>query len=96
VMSLEKVCEALLRLHKERSKSFVVVSEVQNTVERDPSWSRPCEQLKVSQRRRRNHMVDNSELWQTNHRVSIIGLPFILLSSSLLSFCFIIVVCLLL
>jgi hypothetical protein len=40
-------------------------------VKRDSAWSWPCEQLKLSQRRRRNHEVGDSKLWSTNHYVSL-------------------------
>jgi hypothetical protein len=51
-------------------------------VERDPTWSWPCEQLNLSQRRRRNHGVSDSELRSTNHCVSL-GLLSALSSSSI-------------
>jgi hypothetical protein len=51
-------------------------------VEREPAWSWPCEQLKFSQQRRRNHRVDDSELRSTNHCVSL-GLLSTLPSSSI-------------
>jgi hypothetical protein len=40
-------------------------------VERDSAWSWPCEQLKLPQRRCRNHGVGDSELQSTNHCVSL-------------------------
>jgi hypothetical protein len=51
-------------------------------VERDPDWSWPCEQLKLTQRRRRNHGVGDSELHSINHCVSL-GLLSALSSSSI-------------
>jgi hypothetical protein len=39
-------------------------------IERDPSWSWPCEQLKLPQQRHRNHGVGDSELQSINHCVS--------------------------
>jgi hypothetical protein len=51
-------------------------------VERDPAWSWPCEQLKLPQWRYRNHEVGDSELWSTNHCVSL-GLLSALPSSSI-------------
>jgi hypothetical protein len=47
------------------------LSGVGKVVERDPAWSWPYEQLKLSQRRRRNHGVGDSELRSINHCVSI-------------------------
>jgi hypothetical protein len=47
------------------------------------------EQLKLPQRRCRNHEVGDSKLWQTNHRVIFLGLPFLLLFNSYSCFCFI-------
>jgi hypothetical protein len=47
------------------------LSSVGKVVEREPAWSWPCEQLKLSQRRRKNHEVGDSELWSTNHCVSL-------------------------
>jgi hypothetical protein len=38
------------------------VSRSGKVVERDPAWSWPCEHLKLSQRRHRNHGFDDSEL----------------------------------
>jgi hypothetical protein len=38
------------------------VSGSGKVVERDSAWSWPCEQLKLPQRRRRNHRVGDSEL----------------------------------
>jgi hypothetical protein len=58
------------------------LSGVEKVVEKDPTWSWPCEQLKLPQRRCRNHMVDDSKLWSTNHCVSL-GLLFGLPSSSI-------------
>jgi hypothetical protein len=58
------------------------VSEVGKVVERDPAWSWSCEQLKLPQQRRRNHGVGDSELWSTNHCVSL-GLLSALPSSSI-------------
>jgi hypothetical protein len=52
-------------------------------VERDPTWSRPCEQLKLPQRRRRNYRVGDSELPSINHYVSL-GLLSTLPSSSIM------------
>jgi hypothetical protein len=40
-------------------------------VERDPTWSWPCEQLKLPQRRHRNHGVGDFELRSINHYVSL-------------------------
>jgi hypothetical protein len=37
------------------------VSRSEKVIERDPAWSWPCEQLKLAQRRRRNHGVGDSE-----------------------------------
>jgi hypothetical protein len=54
---------------------------VGKVVERDSAWSWPCEQLKLTQRRRRNHVVGDSELQSTNHCVSL-GLLSVLSSSS--------------
>jgi hypothetical protein len=51
-------------------------------VERDLTWSWPCEKLKLPQRRQRNHGVGDSELRSTNHCVSL-DLPFALPSSSI-------------
>jgi hypothetical protein len=51
-------------------------------VERDPAWSWPCEQLKLPQRRRRNHGVGDSKVRSINHCVSL-GLLFALSSSSI-------------
>jgi hypothetical protein len=58
------------------------LSGVGKVVERDLAWSWPCEQLKLPQRRRRNHRVGDSELRSTNHCVSL-GLLSILHSSSI-------------
>jgi hypothetical protein len=80
VMSIRKVCEGLFHLRKERSKSLVV--------ERDSAWSYPCEQLKLPQRRRRNHVVDDFELRSTNHCVSL-DLLSALPSSSIVLPCYI-------
>jgi hypothetical protein len=44
---------------------------VGKVVERDPAWSWPCEQLKISQRRRRKHEVGDSEVLSINHCVSL-------------------------
>jgi hypothetical protein len=44
---------------------------VEKVVERDPVWSWPCEQLKLPQRRHRNHGVGDSDLQSTNHCVSL-------------------------
>jgi hypothetical protein len=54
---------------------------VGKVVERGPAWSWPCEQLELPQLRCRNHGVGDSELWSTNHCVSL-GLLFALSSSS--------------
>jgi hypothetical protein len=53
-----KVCEGLLHLRKKRSKTNTTRKEV----ERDAVWSRPCEMLKLPQRRHRDHncVVQNS------------------------------------
>jgi hypothetical protein len=51
-------------------------------VERDPTWSWLCEQLKLPQRRHRNYGVGDSELRSTNHCVSL-GLLSALFSSSI-------------
>jgi hypothetical protein len=79
VVSLGKFCEGLLCLWKERSKSLVEWGKV---VERDPALSWPCEQLKLPQRRHRNHGVGDSQLRSTNHCVSL-DLFFALPSSSI-------------
>jgi hypothetical protein len=57
-------------------------------VERDPAWSWPCEQLKLSQRRCRNHEVGDSELQSTNHCVAL-GFLSALSSSSIVLPCYI-------
>jgi hypothetical protein len=82
VVSLGKVCKGLLHLRKERSNSLVGVGKV---VEKDPTWSWPCEQLKLPQRIRRNHGVGDSKLWSTNHCVSLDLLPALTSSSIVLS-----------
>jgi hypothetical protein len=61
------------------------LSRVEKVVEREPAWSWPCEQLKLSQRRRKNHEVGDSELWSTNHCVSLGLLSALSSSSSVLS-----------
>jgi hypothetical protein len=55
---------------------------VGKVVERDPTWSWLREQLKLPQRRRKNHRVGDSELRKTNHCVSL-DLLFALPSSSI-------------
>jgi hypothetical protein len=57
VVSLGKVCEVAPPLEGKKQ-----VSGSGKVVERDPSWSWPCEQLKLPQRRRRNHEIGDSEL----------------------------------
>jgi hypothetical protein len=57
-------------------------------IERDPTWSWPCELLKLPQRRCRNHGVGDSELRSTNHCVSL-GLLSALSSSSIVLPCYI-------
>jgi hypothetical protein len=47
------------------------LSRVGKVVERDLAWSWPCEQLKLSQRKRRNYGVGDFELRSTNHYVSL-------------------------
>jgi hypothetical protein len=64
------------------------LSGVRKMIERDPAWSWPCEQLKLSQRRHRNHRVGDSELWSTIHCVSL-GLLSALSSSSIMLPCYI-------
>jgi hypothetical protein len=52
VVNLEIFCEECpLHLHKEKSRA----SELEKVVERDPTWSCPCEQLKFPQQSRRDH-----------------------------------------
>jgi hypothetical protein len=51
-------------------------------VKRDPAWSWSCEQLKLPQRKRRNHGVGDFKLQSTNHCVSL-GLLSVLPSSSI-------------
>jgi hypothetical protein len=85
VVSFGKVCEGPLCLRKERRKSLVKWGKV---VERDPAWSWPCEQLKLPQRRCRNHRVGDSELRSTNYCVSL-GLLSALSSSSSVLPCYI-------
>jgi hypothetical protein len=58
------------------------LSGVGKVVERDPAWSGPCEQLKLPQRRHKNHGVGDSKLRSTNHCVSL-GLLSVLSSSSI-------------
>jgi hypothetical protein len=58
------------------------LSGVGKVVERDPAWSWPCEQLKLPQRRHRNHRVGDFELRSINHCVSL-GFLFALSSSSI-------------
>jgi hypothetical protein len=55
---------------------------VGKVVERGPTWSWPCEQLKLPQQRRSNHGVGDFELWSINHCVSLC-LLFALPSSSI-------------
>jgi hypothetical protein len=57
------------------------LSGVRKVIKRDSAWSWPCEQLKLPQWRCRNHRVGDSELWSTNHCVSL-GLLSALSSSS--------------
>jgi hypothetical protein len=64
------------------------LSEVGKVVETDLAWSWPCEQLKLPQRRCRNHMVGDSELRSTNYCVSL-GLLSALSSSSSVLPCYI-------
>jgi hypothetical protein len=49
---LGKVYEGWLHLRKEGRKQ---VSGLRKVVERDPTWSWPCEELKLPQRRHWNH-----------------------------------------
>jgi hypothetical protein len=58
------------------------LSRVGKVVERDLVWSWPCEQLKLPQRRHRNHEVGDFELRSINHCVSL-GLLSALPSSSI-------------
>jgi hypothetical protein len=58
------------------------LSGVGKMVERDPAWSWPCEQLKLTQRGCRNYGVGDSELRLINHCVSL-GLLSTLPSSSI-------------
>jgi hypothetical protein len=85
VVSLGKVYEGPLHLRKERSKTLV---EWKKVVERDPTWSWPCEQPKLPQQRCRNHRVGDSKLQSINHCVSL-GLLFTLPSSSIVLPCYI-------
>jgi hypothetical protein len=64
------------------------LSGVGKVVKRDPTWSWPCEQLKLSQQRCRNHGIGDSELRSINHYVSL-GLFFALPSSSIVLLCYI-------
>jgi hypothetical protein len=54
-------------------------------IKRDPAWSWPCEQLNLTQQKRRNHEVGDSELRSTNHYVSVNLLSALSSSSSVLS-----------
>jgi hypothetical protein len=44
-----------VKVHFISERKEARASEVRKTVERDPDWSWPCEQLKLPQRRRRDH-----------------------------------------
>jgi hypothetical protein len=86
VVSLGKICEGLLHLRKKRSKSLV---EWGKWLKETRLGVGLCEQLNLPQRRRRNHEIDDSKLWQTNHRIIFLDLPFLLFFSSYSCFRFI-------
>jgi hypothetical protein len=76
ILSLEhlELCQALMNhllLLEVKPPKWLDIAIELLSVWWDPTCSWPCEQLKLSQRRRRNHRVGDSELRSTNHCVPL-------------------------